>query len=357
MMQKFVWWFFVLLFLGFFLWQGCRKNSEPQNQLELRGADMSFLPEVRQSSIRTYNLAHQPEDMLLTLKKVGANTVRLRLWKQPTEPTSALTTVKQLAQEVRSLGMKVLLCVHYSDTWADPNNQHKPAQWKNLDFSQLQDSIYQYTKLIVKEIQPEYIQIGNEINNGFLWSEGHSYHRNQMLALLQKAILAVRQTHPKTQIMLHFAGIQNATAFFEGMKTIDYDWAAISYYPLWHGKDLKAVAQTLKEIARTTNKKVCIVETSYPFTLGWNDWTNNVVGEPNQLLPEIAATPEGQQKFLEKIAQIVKETPNGSGFCYWGAEWISYKGNQATNGSSWENQALWDFQGKALPALQVFGKY
>jgi len=99
-----------------------------------------------------------------------------------------------------------------------------------------------------------------------------------------------------------------------------------------------------------------LAETSYPFTLSLNDWTNNVVGQSNQLVAGYDATASGQKNYILAIKSLVKSVPNGSGFCYWGGEWISFKGNQATNGSTWENQALWDFNNNALEAIQAFNK-
>ena len=96
-----------------------------------------------------------------------------------------------------------------------------------------------------------------------------------------------------------------------------------------------------------------IAETSYPFTVGWKDQTQNIIGLQSQILPQFAATPEGQKNFLNKMKEIVKEI-DGIGFCYWGAEWSAYKGNASTSGSSWENQAFWDFENKALPVLEVY---
>ncbi|EMR01551.1 Glycosyl hydrolase family 53 [Cesiribacter andamanensis AMV16] len=74
------------------------------------------------------------------------------------------------------------------------------------------------------------------------------------------------------------------------------------------------------------------------------------------MLPEYPATPEGQKAYLARLKEMVSEAPEVIGFCYWGGEWISFKGNQAQNGSSWENQALWDFENKAVPALEVFNQ-
>ncbi len=97
-----------------------------------------------------------------------------------------------------------------------------------------------------------------------------------------------------------------------------------------------------------------IVETSYPFTLGWNDYTNNIIGQTDQLITAFPATSQGQKEYLQKIKDICLANNQCLGFCYWGAEWVSYKGNTATNASSWENQAFWDFSNKALPVLDVY---
>ena len=99
-----------------------------------------------------------------------------------------------------------------------------------------------------------------------------------------------------------------------------------------------------------------IAETAYPFTFAWNDWTNNIIGDSSQILPQFSASIQGQKDYLNKIKYIISNTPNGIGFAYWGAEFISFKGSEAKNGSSWENQALWDFTNKALPSMSVFNE-
>ena len=336
----------------------CSDVAEPQPETdpEIRGADLSFLPEIRQSGQTFYNALGQPEDMLHTLKNAGANVIRLRLWKKPASPTSGLVHVKQLAQEIHEAGLQVLLSVHYSDTWADPAHQTMPAQWENIPFTALQDSVYQYTKHIMAEIKPDYIQIGNEINHGFLWPQGDYQHPEQQKALLRQGISAVRAAQIKTKIILHYAGTDGADYFLNQVRDLDYDVIGLSFYPIWHGKDLDLMRQQLTTLLDQFQKPVLIVETSYPFSLGWNDWTNNVLGRSNQLLPNDPATPQGQRDYLMKIAEIMRALPNGLGFCYWGGEWVSYKGNQSTDGSSWENQALWDFENKAVPALEAFQK-
>lgn len=348
---------FKIIFLPLILFSfSCSKeeaNIKPDDFI--KAADMSFLPLIESEGTIFYNSQLIAEDALLTLKKSGCNTIRIRLWHTPTENQSSLNEVKEISQRIKNLGMKVWLTVHYSDTWADPDHQIKPEAWINLTFNQLKIQFKNYTSQIVSEIQPDIFQIGNEINNGFIYPEGNlSSNEYQFISLLAAASSVIRSERPTTKIMIHFAGIEGASWFFSKTATVDYDYIGLSYYPMWHGSDINLLQQTMTTLGQTYNKKVLIAETSYPFTLGWNDWTNNIIGLTNQLHPNYPATPEGQRDFLQKIKTTVQNTPSGLGFCYWGTEWIAFRGSQATNGSSYENQALWDFNNKLVPAASVF---
>ncbi len=351
---------YILTFFCFVLSiSACSKKDGGNNPvldiLEVKAADMSFLPEVRASGLVIKNTEGVAEDMLQTLKNNAVNCVRLRLWKNPSSPTSSFNTVKALAQEVKNKGMKVWLTVHYSDTWADPGHQQKPAAWAAATFAQLKDSVTAYTKKIVQEINPDYIQIGNEINDGFLWPEGRmSINLAQLKELLTAGTQAVRSFAPNCKIMLHCAGYNDANYFFNTLSSIDYDIMAVSYYPTWHGKDLNVLKTSLNGLTTTFNKPLVIAETAYPFSFGFNDYTNNIIGDNSQIISSYPATEQGQKDFLLRIKSIVNENSLGLGFCYWGAEWISMYGSTSTNGSSWENQALWNFSNKAVPAIEVF---
>lgn len=334
------------------------KDETPTNQDDsfIRAADLSFLPLIESENTLFYNANNQVENALTTLKNAGCNTVRIRLWKNPTVNQSTLNEVKTLAQRVKNAGMKVWLCVHYSDTWADPANQTTPLEWQNMSFTELKTAVADYTSLIVTQIQPDIIQIGNEINSGFLWPNGNLIsNENQCLQLLNVASSTIRTQSPNTKIMLHYAGIDaNATWFFNKVNAIEYDYIGLSYYPIWHGKNLANLSATINTLGATYNKKVVIAETSYPFTLGWNDWTNNVLGSNDQIITAYPATPEGQKSYMLALKSVIKNTQKGIGFCYWGTEWVAFRGVQSTNGSSWENQAMWDFNNKALPVMEVF---
>ena len=144
--------------------------------------------------------------------------------------------------------------------------------------------------------------------------------------------------------------------FYKNLGTLSYDYIGISYYPMWHGQNLDTVQSQLNAIGNTLKKKVLIAETAYPFTLGYNDYTTNTIGSLSQILPAYPPTPQGQLDYLTKIEQIMLNTTNGYGFCYWGGEWISFMGPTATDGSTYENAAFWDFNDQALPVLNVYAK-
>jgi arabinogalactan endo-1,4-beta-galactosidase len=324
--------------------------------VDIRCNDASFIPEIRESGYTVKNAQGETEDMLAIMKDAGINTIRLRIWHTPANEHSGFQEVYDFANEIHDAGLKVMLTVHYSDHWVDPGKQNKPGAWANLGFDVLKDSVYEYTKFITACIKPEYIQIGNEINGGLLWPDGRIQNAAQMRALLSEGIRAVREFDPEIQIIMHYAGHQGAAWFFDQVKTLDYDIMGLSYYPIWHGRDTIALQNNMADLVNTHNRKILIAETAYPFTLGWNDYTNNIIGQEDQLLPGIPATPQGQKDFMRMIRNLGTHTDQYAGFCYWAGEWTAYRGPTANNGSAWENQAFWDFDRNALPVLDVFAE-
>lgn len=346
-----------IAYIIFLFFISCTKdeNSSPVTKDFVSAVDISQYPEIASSNISFKDFNGNQKDLLDLLKENGVNTIRLRLWVNPVDEHSGFEEVKQFSQVLKLKGFKTWLTVHYSDTWADPANQQMPSQWEGLSYTSLKDSVYNYTKKVVNQINPDYIQIGNEINSGFLHPIGKINNQDNFLDLVKTGCLAVRQNSSNCKIILHYAGIQNSDSFFNIVKYVDYDIIGLSYYPIWHGKSITQLKQKIQELGKNYNKSILIAETAYPFTLDWNDWTNNVVGQNSQLiLPDYPATNEGQKKFIHDIKSIMREAENGIGFCYWGAELIAWKGNQATNASPWENQAIFDFNNKALPVLSEF---
>lgn len=345
----------------------CSGNDAPETAVTnppdatdtfIRASDVSFLPQMEALGTKFYSNG-KAEGMLTTLRNAGCNTVRIRLWKNPVNGRSGLSEVKQLAQKARQAGLRVWLTVHYSDTWADPAVQTVPEEWKNLSFADLKTAVSTYTATIITEINPDIIQIGNEINSGLLWPQGNLIsNEQQCIALLSAASATIRSKAPNTRIMIHYAGVNGGDTdwFFNKMKSVDYDYIGLSYYPIWHGKDLTVVKNTIDALGEKFSKKVLIAETAYPFTLLYNDQTSNIVGSNDQLVPGYPATPAGQRTFVSDIKNLVKASAFGQGFAYWGGEWVAFKGPQSQSGSTFENQALYSFDNNALSVMQAFSK-
>ena len=358
----------LLLFFGLLLLScSCSKEEEiPQldppvvvpeaNDDFIRGMDLSDYPKIMKSNPRFKDQNGVIKPFLQIIKEAGVNTVRVRLWVNPADEHSSFKEVKTYTKELKDLGFKVWLCIHYSDWWADPQKQNKPASWENIEYEQLKDSVYHYTFKAVSEMNPYMVQIGNEINHGLLWPTGNISNKANLIDLLNEGIKAVRDYSGAIKIMMHYAGYDGAEWFFNQLNSLDYDMIGLSYYPKWHGKSLNELISTLEKLASTHHKQMVIAETSYPFTLDWNDYTNNIIGSEEQLLDDFSPSPEGQKLFIQKMREIIEETTNGKGFCYWGAELIAYDGAQSTTGSPWENQAVFDFDNKALPVLDIYKK-
>jgi len=268
-----------ILFISFVLFLSCSKKENDIDKQEVtyyRGADLSFLPMIKQKSTKFYDKNGSEVNLIDFLKEKGMNIVRIRIWHTPENNHSSFEEVKAFSNLVKSKGLLIWLSVHYSDNWADPGNQQKPVSWANLSFEVLKDSVFQYTKKIIREIQPNIIQIGNETNDGFLWPEGKlSLNKQQYLDLTQQGINAVREYGNDVKIMLQYAGHDGSEWFFDQVNSLDYDMIGLSYYPWWHGKNIDDLTDKMTLLKRKYAKDILIAETAYPFTLEWNDWMSS----------------------------------------------------------------------------------
>lgn len=349
----------------------CLAGSLCYAQTEMiRGVDVSFLKKIEDNN-GIFKENGVSKNALQIFKDHGVNYVRLRLWNNPSDGYSNLASTIALAKMIKQAGMNWLLDFHYSDTWADPAHQTKPAAWSSLTTAALKDSVYSFTRntlvaLKQENILPGMVQIGNEITNGLLWDDGRvggafdtPAQWNNLTALLKSGLSAVDEINSagaqiKTIIHLDAGGNQDVCRWFLdslSSHNVQYDYIGLSYYPWWQGEPAK-LAANLYYLVYKYNKGVILAETAYPWTLQWNDNTNNIVGDSSQLLRDYPASVEGQTAYLNGIKQIVKNIPmqKGLGFFYWEPDWIS----TPSLGSVWENCALFNFTGEVLGAIHTF---
>ncbi|ULO08596.1 glycosyl hydrolase 53 family protein [Paenibacillus sp. 19GGS1-52] len=343
----------------------------------IMGADVSELYALEQSGKKFYDTDGTEMSALEVMQKHGVNYIRLRVWNDPTDKfgnpigggNTDLASAIVTAKEAKRLGMGILLDFHYSDFWADPGAQVKPKAWTNHTGTVLQQDVYNFTYQSLQAMKavnalPDMVQIGNEINPGLLLPDGGGAAK--AAPFLQQASKAVRDTDPAIQIMIHMAGNSNGlassftgnlTTWTTGATLVDFDIIGISDYPFWHGTmaQNKTILDTL---ASTYNKKVAVAETSYGWTLDEGDEQLNTFGQSLATAAGYIPTPQGQAAEVRDVINNVANVPNekGIGVFYWGSDWLPGvdTGWITGQGSGWENQALFDFNGKALPSLDVF---
>ena len=329
----------------------------------MKGVDLSMLKQVEDNAGLFYDNGNQI-DPIQEFNSKGINTVRIKIWHNPLLNYNDLESVLEIAERVKNADLDLLLDFHYSDTWADPSNQNKPAAWENLNFETLCDSIEQYSRYVITKLKnqntlPKYVQIGNETDCGFLWPDGYvcgesnnDIQWNKLRDLFMHAIEGVNTALDFEDSLKIISHVSSGGNWFFGNlleEDIPIDILAISYYPMWHGT-LADLNQNINMLATQFGKPVLVVETAYPFTLSWNDNTNNILGLETQLLDGYEASEEGQFSFLYDLISLVHDNDFGYGICYWAPDWIS----TSQFGSPWENQALFDFDGQLLDAVSVF---
>ncbi|GLX65826.1 glycosyl hydrolase 53 family protein [Paenibacillus glycanilyticus] len=335
----------------------------------IKGVDISTLQALEDKNVKFYDEG-QEEDLLKIMKDHGVNYVRLRLWNDPVQAGgyNDKAHVLAMAERVKAAGMKLLLDFHYSDFWADPGQQVKPAAWKDLSFADLKTAVYDYTADVMSELAdadayPDMVQIGNEINSGMLLPDGSTSNMDNLAELIGEGVKAVRDTTPEgqtTQIMLHLAeGGNNGKfrSFFDAMEArhVDYDVIGMSYYPFWHGS-FQQLKSNMDDIAARYGKPIVVAETSYANTLENGDDHPNTVGENETKLVGFEASVANQKLVTETVLNTVAHVQGGLGLgvFYWEPAWLPGVGWKEGEGNAWENQAMFDYEGNALDSLNAF---
>jgi arabinogalactan endo-1,4-beta-galactosidase len=338
----------ILLFFSLSLF-ACEEEVKPKPPIVptentfFKGADISWLAQMEATGYVFYDENGNPADCLDLLMARGINAVRLRVFVHPSSDKisghCSPAETAQMAARAKEKGLDVMIDFHYSDTWADPAHQTKPATWANVSFAALQDSLYthtQYTLNLLKQagVTPKWVQIGNEIPSGMLWPSGHIDNPQQLAQLINKGHQAVKDIDTTIQTIVHIdQGNDNARFrwFFDLMQQngAQFDIIGASYYPHWLGTDytvtIADLGNNLKDMVTRYNKPVMIVE------VGGDYW--QVDNTKDMLIATIGAA---------------LDVPNNQclGVFYWepqGAKpWSGYQLN------------CWQDNGRPSPALDAF---
>jgi arabinogalactan endo-1,4-beta-galactosidase len=308
-----------------------------------KGADVGWLPQMEATGYKFYDVDGTQKDCLQLLKDRGMNTIRLRVFVNPSNDKTSGHCSKDetvaMAVRAQNLGMRVMIDFHYSDSWADPSKQTKPATWATHSFTELLNDVYNHTfdvlnALKLAGVTPEWVQIGNEIPGGMLWPEGSTSNFGQLAQLLNKGYDATKAVDASIKVIVHLdQGNNNAKFrwFFDNATTnnVKYDVIGLSYYPYWLSSDYTAtiadLGNNLKDMASRYGKEVMVVEVGGDYTLVQNTYD-----------------------MLTAVIAAVKSVPNnkGLGVIYWEPE----------GEKSWSGYQLnaWQSNGKPSAALDAF---
>ena len=246
-----------------------------ENRDFAKGADVSWATQMESQGHVFRNLAGEERECMALMKEYGLNAIRLRVWVDPREHGNWCNTEDLVVKAKRaySLGMDIMVDFHYSDWWADPGQQHKPAAWKGLEIDELKRALATHTidvlsALKTAGITPKWVQVGNEIRPGMLWDEdvslsGASYNIRacdvkesnttsteikyranwtNLTAFVNTGYDAVKSVFPQAIVIVHLDnGYDNGlyTWFFDELRKNGGRWDMIgmSLYPFWTMQD------------------------------------------------------------------------------------------------------------------------
>ncbi len=374
------------------LFAGCASRTAPAPSASkpspfYLGADISTLAEVERRG-GVYMDGDKPGDALGIFMKNGWTCFRLRIWVDPREGVNGLEYTTKLAKRIKEAGASFMLDFHYSDWWADPQKQNKPAAWAKLDFDALVRQTESYTSNVIGTLKkagatPDFVQIGNEITGGCLWPDAQVKVPLSTVKVFSGDVIVITPPEPYDDAkqwnhlirVLNAAakGVRSATTPDDGVRLVvhidcggdwpvtrwyfdhltragvDFDVIGQSYYPNWHGT-LENLRDNLRATIRRYHKDVMVVETAYPS----RDIHPSPAAARNMIWPQ---TPEGQKAFLADVIQTVKEAPDGHGIGvnYWHPEATYFPNSTGGWNGRHDPNSLFDAKGNPLPAMNVLG--
>lgn len=303
-----------------------------------KGADVSWLTEMEKSGKKFYNANGREMECMTLLRDLGMNSIRLRVWVNPSNGWCNENDLLAKAWRAKQLGMRLMVDFHYSDSWADPGQQTKPAAWARYSLEELKVAVAEHTREVLNtlksnEITPEWVQVGNETGNGMLWDEGKaSENMSQYTALNNAGYDAVKEVFPDAKVIVHLQSGNDNSLYrwiFDGLKENGGKWDVIgmSLYPTietWQEMNTQCLTNMNDMISRY-GSEVMVCEVGMP----WDE-------------------AETTKNFLSDLLNKAQGIENGKclGIFYWEPQ--SY--------NNWNGYTLgaFDNDGKPTVALQAF---
>ena len=293
----------------------------------VRGADISWCTEMEASGRTFQNAQGQEMELCALLKEIGMNAVRLRVWVNPQGYGYGTwcdkADVLKKAERAHQQGLDVMIDFHYSDFFADPERQEMPKDWSGYTLDQVKTAIADHTKDILnalkaKGIEPKWVQVGNETNNGMIfdkgkidWNKSGSARYTNYVALSNAGYDAIKEVFPDAYVIVHIANAYKAAdyngLFYKEFKEAGgkFDMIGLSHYPDWTDWDSdksdaasnKNAANSVKTLGDLFNVPVMIVETGFS-----------------------SYDPAKGAEVMTDLFSLTKDLPQCAGIFYWEPE-------------------------------------
>ena len=238
-----------------------------------KGADVSWIDQEESSGYVFRNAAGAQTDFFTLMKNTGVNAVRLRVWVNPSGGWCNGADTLYKAQRAAAQGIAIMIDFHYSDTWADPAHQTKPAAWTNDAFAKLVTDVYAHTQGILSYLKSNginvtWVQVGNEINSGMLWPDGQTPNFSNLAQLINSGYNATKAVYPGAKVIVHLANGYDDSDFrwfFDNLKSAGGKWDVVgmSHYPTasnWQTLNSQA-ATTMQDMVSRYGSDVVVSET------------------------------------------------------------------------------------------------
>ena len=307
----------------------------PQGQLPFDnpyafGQDLSFVIQAERRGTVYYDTDETQKSPWQIFSDHGWNWGRLMICNEPTRLGQDLNYVLEGARKLKEHGIHFALDFMMADGWSNPMTQPTPSSMKDMTHAQRVDAFYKYVHHVITTlrdagVQPEMVQVGNEISNGVFWPDGRVYYGAEKRSLsrwkeftdyIKAGIKAIRDVDPAIRVMLHvdFGGdLEMSEIFFTKMDEyqVVYDCIGFSFYPWSHGT-LMDLRDNLYYTIERFRKPVYVIETGY-------------YSEPSQYFERkgvrsaFPETPEGQKQWVQAVNEIVMAAPHnlGRGVFWW----------------------------------------
>ena len=254
----------IILALAAITLTACYYKTDSPRGSWAKGADLSWLSEMEHDGV-TFG---QNDDCMELLRGMGMNAVRLRVWVNHSTGWSNKEDMLYLAKRAAKAGQRIMIDIHYSDFFADPNHQTIPAAWQQYDYPTMLEAVREHTLDVLhalKEegIRPEWVQIGNETPNGMLWPMGQvdktQGHWAEYAGFTTMGYKAAKEVFPDITVIVH---VDNAYErrdwFWQSMKAHGGQWDMIglSHYPMMSAWNGGKTWQEMNELAEENIKRL-----------------------------------------------------------------------------------------------------